>query len=85
MLEELSRESVKPGVYKHFKGDVYHVLGVSENTETKELSVVYIPQYGEFAGKLSNRELKMFLEDVDRPELGYKGPRFQLIEEMKFI
>lgn len=85
MHDELSRESVKSGVYKHFKGNIYHVLGVSENTETKELTVVYIPQYGEHAGKLSNRELKMFLEDVDRPELGYKGPRFQLIEEKKFI
>jgi hypothetical protein len=85
MIEELSRDSVKPGVYKHFKGNTYHVLGVSENTETKELTVVYIPQHGEHAGKLSNRNLKMFLENVDRPELGYKGPRFQLLEERGFI
>lgn len=82
---EPNRDSVKPGVYKHFKGNTYHVLGVAENTETKELTVVYIPQYGEHAGKLSNRELKMFLEEVDKPELGYKGPRFQLVEERNFI
>ena len=84
-MSDFSRESVKPGVYKHFKGNVYHVLGVSENTETKELTVVYIPQYGEHKGKLSNRSLTMFLEEVDRPEFNYKGPRFLLTEERVFI
>ena len=77
--------SVKPGVYRHFKGNLYHVLGVAENTETKELTVIYIPQYGEYKGRLSNRSLAMFLEDVDRPELNYKGPRFTLIKEREFL
>lgn len=81
----LSRNSIKSGVYLHFKGNQYHVLGVAENTETGELTVVYIPQYGEHKGKLSNRNLEMFLEEVDRPELGYKGPRFELIKEFNFL
>ena len=76
---------VKPGVYKHFKGNTYHVLGVAENTETGEMTVVYIPQYGEFAGRLSNRSLAMILEEVDRPELNYKGLRFAFIEEKNFV
>lgn len=76
---------VVPGVYMHFKGNTYHVLGVSENTETGELTVVYVPQLGEHAGKLSNRNLKMFLEDVDRPELNYKGPRFELVTMRQFL
>lgn len=84
---QLDRNSVKPGVYKHFKGNIYHVLGVTENTETRELTVAYIPQYGEYAGKLSNRPLEMFLQTVEnhkeRPD--YKGPRFELIEERNFI
>lgn len=84
-LVPLTRNALRPGVYKHFKGNTYHVLGVSENTETSELSVVYIPQYGKYAGKLADRPLKMFLEEVDRPELNYKGPRFQLIEEKNFL
>ena len=83
----LDRNCVKPGVYRHFKGNVYHVLGISENTETGELTVVYIPQHGEFAGRLSNRNLAMFLETVehhkDRPD--YSGPRFELIEERTFL
>lgn len=77
--------NLKPGVYRHFKGNIYHVLGVAENTETRDLVVVYIPQYGEHKGKLSCRDLKMFLEEVDRPELKYKGPRFMLVEERLFI
>jgi len=81
----LSRDSVKPGVYRHFKGNIYHVLGVAENTETRELTVVYIPQYGEHKGKLSNRDLAMFLEKVDRSEYNYQGPRFQLVEERAFL
>ncbi len=78
-------DQVKPGVYKHFKGNTYHVLGVAENTETGEKTVVYIPQYGDFAGRLSNRPLPMFLEEVDRPEINYKGPRFAFIEERHFV
>ncbi|OGZ44338.1 MAG: hypothetical protein A3J55_03515 [Candidatus Ryanbacteria bacterium RIFCSPHIGHO2_02_FULL_45_17b] len=83
--DTLSRDSVKPGVYRHFKGNIYPVLGVVENTETQELTVIYIPQCGTHAGKLSNRDLKMFLEEVDRPEIPYRGARFQMIEERTFI
>jgi len=83
----LDRSSVKPGVYEHFKGNIYHVLGVEEDTETHELRVCYIPQYGEHAGKLSGRKLAMFLETVenhkDYPD--YKGPRFKLLKERDFL
>ena len=80
---ELNADSVKPGIYRHFKGNIYHVLGVAENTETHELTVIYIPQEGPHAGKLCNRSVAMFLEHVeDHPERpGYRGPRFQLIVE----
>jgi hypothetical protein len=78
----LSHNSVKPGVYRHFKGNIYHVLGVAENTETRELTVVYIPQYGEHKGRLCNRNFAMFVEEVEH---SYKGPRFQLVEEREFI
>jgi hypothetical protein len=76
---------IRQGVYKHFKGNVYHILGVAENTETSEETVVYIPQYGAFAGKMSNRPLSMFVEEVDRPELNFKGPRFLFVEERRFV
>lgn len=33
---------IKPGLYKHFKGGVYYVLGISYDTETEEPYVVYV-------------------------------------------
>lgn len=30
------------GIYKHYKGGHYQVLGIGEHTETKEKMVVYI-------------------------------------------
>ena len=82
-----SRNSIVPGVYEHFKGNVYHVYGVAEDTETGRFTVFYSPQYGPYGGKLCNRELGMFLEIVrnhkERPE--YVGPRFRLVEAAPFI
>ncbi len=78
------RKFVHPGIYRHFKGNIYHVLGVTEeirgSTKLNVFCVLYIPQHGDYAGLLANRDLAMFQEMVDRPELQYKGPRFNLIE-----
>jgi hypothetical protein len=30
------------GIYRHYKGDYYMVLGIGEHTETREHMVVYI-------------------------------------------
>lgn len=83
----LDRDSVQPGIYRHFKGNVYYVLGVSENTETRELSVVYIPHHGKYAGRLSNHPLEMFVGTVEKNKdwPDYIGPRFELVEAKVFI
>ncbi len=72
--------TLKRGVYQHFKDKsmIYEVLGVGMHTETKEMYAVYRGMYGDF--QLYIRPLDMFLEEVDKPELGYKGPRFMLIK-----
>ncbi len=70
-------EIVAKGTYHHFK-DVskeYEVLGTALHTETEELMVVYRPLY-ETDHALFVRPLAMFLEEVEKPELGYRGPRF---------
>jgi len=81
------RNSVPPGVYRHFKGNIYHVPGVSVNTETGELTVICIPQGGQHVGELCNRNIDMFLEHIEGHEAmpNYKGPRFTLLEERRIF
>ena len=64
---------IKPGVYKHYKGHVYQVIGVAKHSETLEELVVY------GNGKdLWVRPKKMFLEKVTVG--GKKVPRFKFLE-----
>lgn len=71
-----------PGIYYNFKDSTkeYEVLGIAFHTETEEDMVVYKPLYEGAIAPLFVRPAAMFLEEVDKPELGYKGPRFVRIE-----
>ena len=73
-------ETITPGIYYHFKDPLrhYEVLGVALHTETEEPMVVYKPLY-ETDQELFVRPLPMFLENVDNPDIGYKGPRFDRV------
>ena len=66
---------IKPGIYEHYKGKRYKVIGVALQTESEEKLVVYEALYGE--GGLFARPLEMFLEDVEIG--GKKVPRFKLV------
>lgn len=68
---------IKLGKYKHFKGNEYMVLGVAKHSETLELMVIYQALYGDM--DIWVRPAAMWNEIVDKN--GYKGPRFQFIEE----
>lgn len=68
---------LKPGKYRHFKGNEYELLGVAKHSETLEPMVVYRALYGE--GGLWVRPAAMWTEQVERE--GYCGPRFVYIEE----
>ncbi|MEX0740727.1 MAG: DUF1653 domain-containing protein [Pseudohongiella sp.] len=63
---------LKPGVYRHYKGPLYDVIGVARHSETGESLVVYRPQYGERG--LWVRPLGMFTEHVSVD--GHSVPRF---------
>ena len=66
---------IKPGKYRHFKGNLYEVIGVARHSETQEEMVVYRALYGEYG--LWVRPAVIWTETVDRD--GYHGPRFQFI------
>ena len=69
--------SLRPGRYRHFKGNEYEVVGVARHSETLEPMVVYRPLYGE--GGLWVRPLAMFTETVVRE--GKPCPRFEFLSE----
>lgn len=68
--------------YYHFKDPtkLYEVVGSAMHTETEEQMVVYRPLYENPAAPMFVRPLEMFMGEVDKPELGYKGPRFVQVE-----
>ena len=68
---------LRPGRYRHFKGNEYRVLGVATHSETREQLVVYQPLYGD--GGLFVRPLAMFLETVHRD--GLDRPRFVFVAD----
>ena len=68
---------IKPGKYRHFKGNYYEVMGVAHHSETMEEMVVYRALYGERG--LWVRPAAMWEETIDRE--GFHGPRFQYVGE----
>jgi len=68
---------LKPGRYRHFKGNEYELIGVAKHSETLEPMVVYRALYGD--GSLWVRPAAMWTERVERQD--YCGPRFTYIGE----
>lgn len=54
---------VEPGIYRHYKGPLYKVIGTGMHTETEETLVLYQSQYGQF--EFWARPLTMWLESVE--------------------
>ncbi len=70
---------IKKGIYKHFKGNEYEVINIATHSETKESYIIYRALYGD--KKLWVRLESMFFEEVNKPEINYRGPRFIYIRE----
>ena len=64
--------AVEPGIYQHFKGALYEVIGTGRHSETEEDLVFYRKLYDDYS--FWARPVDMFLEPVSRD--GYEGPRF---------
>ena len=57
-------DEIKPGRYRHFKGNEYEVIGLARHSETQEEMVVYRALYGDFG--LWVRPARMWKETVER-------------------
>jgi hypothetical protein len=70
---------IKLGIYRHYKGNLYEVLGEAKHSETLEPMIVYRAQYGD--QELWVRPFEMFVEEVLFE--GTMQPRFQFLEQQK--
>lgn len=73
------RRGLRPGIYCHYKGKRYRVLGVAKHSETMEDLVVYEALYDNDLSKLWVRPLSMFSETVMVE--GKAVPRFRRVGE----
>ncbi|WP_205340614.1 DUF1653 domain-containing protein [Denitrificimonas caeni] len=68
--------SLTTGIYQHYKGQQYRVLGIAQHSENEQQLVVYQALYGAFG--LWVRPLSMFIETVEID--GLLQPRFALLQ-----
>lgn len=69
------------GLYRHYKGKDYSVVGFATDSESLETMVLYVPLYGD--GGFWVRPLSMFTEQVEID--GKTMPRFSFQESSKSV
>lgn len=68
---------IKPGIYRHYKGNIYKVLHIAKNSETLEDMIIY--QDINASEKIWARPASMWNEDILID--GKTVKRFQFIKE----
>ena len=76
MTYEEAVQAIPCGLYRHFKGNEYEVIGIARHSETTEPMVVYKALYGD--GGIWVRPAQMWNETIERDGKKYK--RFEKIE-----
>lgn len=72
-----ANDSFHPGVYRHYKGNLYLALGLAREDETDETVVVYTRLYPRDGLPMSTRRLAVWSESVETSE-GLR-PRFEYV------
>jgi hypothetical protein len=76
----MPKPTLKPGRYRHYKGNDYEVIDLVCHSETLEWLVLYRRLYDSDGPELWVRPYAMFIEDIE-----YNGqimPRFQYIDKI---
>ncbi len=71
------KQAIKTGVYQHYKGNKYLVLGVAKHSETLAELVIYISLYDNETAHIWARPLEMFTEKIVKE--GKEVMRFKYI------
>lgn len=69
---------LKPGLYRHYKGNDYFVFQVATHSETDELFVIYRYLYDDFGWSV--RPLELFQQTVELA--GETIPRFRFVRAL---
>ena len=69
--------SIKPGIYRHYKNKDYKVICEATHSETQEQLVVYQCLYGDYS--IWVRPKTMFMEEVEVD--GKQIPRFKFVSD----
>lgn len=72
-----SQDEFRLGQYRHFKGNLYDLIGKVRHSETQEQMVLYRALYGE--GGLWVRPYQMFFDTIERE--GQEFKRFEYVNE----
>lgn len=72
-------QNLKPGIYRHFKGGEYELIGIVTHSETLEKMVLYRALYGE--KDIWVRPISMWSDTVEKD--GIFVHRFTYIGERK--
>lgn len=68
---------IKLGLYRHYKGNLYQVIGLARHSETLEPLVVYQALYGSYG--IWVRPFEMFASPIEHN--GVQMQRFEFIGE----
>ena len=75
----MSQPQIQPGIYRHYKGNLYQVLGLVRHSETEEWLVLYKTLYGDFSSWV--RPFAMFTGTVNTDN--GEQPRFALQQPLE--
>ncbi len=74
----MQSNEIRRGIYEHYKGNQYEVLGEATHSETMEKLVLYKALYGKYDLWVRPKKMfteKVFVEGREKERFTYIGPK----------